>query len=234
MRIRVIAVDHEDEIAKMTRDRAGARHRSGSDNSLRAPANQGSAAYELSKKFGAAPAHAVELAAAARTNWLQGRHVPSMSAARSRIQTPMNGRCARRLDAQPRWRAAWPASMSAGVFPPNMAMIPRRKKPKCRRLANDVAAAQRHQGVRFRRCAAGGGAGPRHRRRAFSLIVRVLLRKGRRLYINDGIWASLSDSWTGKITLPARFIPDPAKKHRNGEAKEHRAVQGMRRHMRLC
>ena len=46
--------------------------------------------------------------------------------------------------------------------------------------------------------------------RAFSLIVRVLLRKGRRLYINDGIWASLSDSWTGKITLPARFIPDPA------------------------
>jgi diaminopimelate decarboxylase len=30
--------------------------------------------------------------------------------------------------------------------------------------------------------------------RVFSLIVRVLLRKGRRLYINDGIWASLSDS----------------------------------------
>ena len=45
--------------------------------------------------------------------------------------------------------------------------------------------------------------------RAFSLIVRVLLKKGRRLYINDGIWASLSDSWTGKITLPARFIPIP-------------------------
>lgn len=52
--------------------------------------------------------------------------------------------------------------------------------------------------------------------RAFSLIVRVLLRKGRRLYINDGIWASLSDSWTGKITLPARFIPTPAIRTRNG------------------
>ena len=52
--------------------------------------------------------------------------------------------------------------------------------------------------------------------RCFSLIVRVLLRKGRRLYINDGIWASLSDSWTGKITLPARFIPDPAIRSRNG------------------
>ena len=55
--------------------------------------------------------------------------------------------------------------------------------------------------------------------RAFSLIVRVLLRKGRRLYINDGIWASLSDSWTGKITLPARFIPDPAIRSRNGKAE---------------
>ena len=48
--------------------------------------------------------------------------------------------------------------------------------------------------------------------RAFSLIVRVLLRKGRRIYINDGIWASLSDSWTGKITLPARLLPDPARR----------------------
>ena len=46
--------------------------------------------------------------------------------------------------------------------------------------------------------------------RSFSLIVRVLLKKGRRIYINDGIWASLSDSWTGKITLPARFIPNHA------------------------
>jgi ornithine decarboxylase len=53
--------------------------------------------------------------------------------------------------------------------------------------------------------------------RAFSLIVRVMLRKGKRLYINDGIWSSLSDSWTGKITLPARFIPDPAIRTRNGD-----------------
>jgi ornithine decarboxylase len=69
--------------------------------------------------------------------------------------------------------------------------------------------------------------------RAFSLIVRVLLRKGRRLYINDGIWASLSDSWTGKITLPARFIPDPNIRRRNGEAENDRAVQGLRRDLRF-
>ena len=42
--------------------------------------------------------------------------------------------------------------------------------------------------------------------------MRVLLRKGRRIYINDGIWASLSDSWTGKISLPARLLPDPARR----------------------
>ena len=52
--------------------------------------------------------------------------------------------------------------------------------------------------------------------RSLSVIVRVLLKKGRRIYINDGIWASLSDSWTGKITLPARLLPDPA--HRGKRA----------------
>src|SRR5690606_38568811 len=54
--------------------------------------------------------------------------------------------------------------------------------------------------------------------RCFSLIVRVLLRKGRRIYINDGIWASLSDSWTGRITLPARLLPDPARRRRSGDS----------------
>ena len=54
--------------------------------------------------------------------------------------------------------------------------------------------------------------------------MRVLLRKGRRIYINDGIWASLSDSWTGKITLPARLLPDPARRKRTGNAEHDRAV----------
>jgi ornithine decarboxylase len=55
--------------------------------------------------------------------------------------------------------------------------------------------------------------------RSLSVIVRVLLKKGRRLYINDGIWGSLSDSWTGKITLPARLIHDPARKRRSGNPR---------------
>ena len=56
--------------------------------------------------------------------------------------------------------------------------------------------------------------------RSLSVIVRVLLKKGRRLYINDGIWGSLSDSWTGKITLPARLIHDPARKRRSGNPRK--------------
>ena len=68
--------------------------------------------------------------------------------------------------------------------------------------------------------------------RSFSLIVRVLLKKGRRIYINDGIWASLSDSWTGKITLPARLLPDPARRKRTGSTRTRR-VQGLRRDLRF-
>ncbi len=45
--------------------------------------------------------------------------------------------------------------------------------------------------------------------RAFSVIVRVMLKKGQRLYINDGIWSSLSDSWTGKLLLPVNTFPTP-------------------------
>ncbi len=41
--------------------RSRARSRSRQHHHLRAPADEGHAAYELSKKFGAAPAHAVEL-----------------------------------------------------------------------------------------------------------------------------------------------------------------------------
>jgi ornithine decarboxylase len=53
--------------------------------------------------------------------------------------------------------------------------------------------------------------------RAFSVVARVLLKKGQRLYINDGIWSSLSDSWTGKLLMPVHHIPDPARRRRSGD-----------------
>ncbi|MBL8686623.1 MAG: type III PLP-dependent enzyme [Alphaproteobacteria bacterium] len=39
-----------------------------------------------------------------------------------------------------------------------------------------------------------------------SIIVQVLLRKGNKIYINDGIYGSLSETVTAKIKLPARLI----------------------------
>ncbi len=38
-----------------------------------------------------------------------------------------------------------------------------------------------------------------------SLLVQIQLRKGNRLYINDGIYQSLSETLVGKIKLPARL-----------------------------
>jgi ornithine decarboxylase len=39
-----------------------------------------------------------------------------------------------------------------------------------------------------------------------SLLVQIQLRKGNMLYINDGIYQSLSESLFGKVKFPARLI----------------------------
>jgi ornithine decarboxylase len=59
--IRVIALDHEDEITKLTRVVKALDIDPGSLTVFVRLQTKGHAAYELSKKFGAAPAHAVEL-----------------------------------------------------------------------------------------------------------------------------------------------------------------------------
>src|SRR5690606_1293215 len=59
--IRVIAVDHEDEIAKLTRIVRALDIDPGSMTVFVRIQTKGSATYELSKKFGAGPAAAVEL-----------------------------------------------------------------------------------------------------------------------------------------------------------------------------
>jgi ornithine decarboxylase len=215
--IRVIAIDHEDEVTKLTRVVRALDIDPGAITVFVRIQTKGSAAYELSKKFGAGPAYAVELAE--RLNRIGYRvgiafHVGSqiedpdtyeraLSSAdwiRNRMNVPLAG-----LDV-------------GGGFPAEYGHDPNRKKPEMpsigqimSRLRADIVEYQ------FDEVPLVAEPGRVIVAKAFSLIVRVLLRKGRRLYINDGIWASLSDSWTGKITLPARFIPDPAIRTRNGE-----------------
>lgn len=218
--IRVIAIDHEDEITKLTRVVKALDIDPGTITVFVRIQTKGSAAYELSKKFGAGPAAAVELAdklgragfqiglcfhvgsqiedpdtyerALASADWVRNRMTPPLAA----------------LDV-------------GGGFPAEYGHDPNRKKPEMPSLGQ-IMSRLRGDMIEW-----GFGDTPLVAEpgrvivaRAFSLIVRVLLRKGRRLYINDGIWASLSDSWTGKITLPARFIPDPAIRNRNGDRQK--------------
>jgi ornithine decarboxylase len=215
--IRVIAVDHEDEIVKLTRIVRALDIDPGSVEVYVRIQTKGHAAYELSKKFGAGPAQAVELLQRlARTGYKVGIcfHVGSQ------IEDPDTYDRALKTADWVRNRAGVELCGLdvGGGFPAEYGHDPNRKAPEMPSLSQLMS--------RFRGDLREWGFGDTPLvaepgrvivARAFSLIVRVLLRKGRRLYINDGIWASLSDSWTGKITLPARFIPDPAIRSRNGD-----------------
>ena len=217
--IRVIAIDHEDELTKLTRVVRALDIDPGSMTVFVRIQTKGSAAYELSKKFGAGPAAAVELIdRLARNGYKVGicfhvgsqindpetyeRALASADWVRNRCNAPIAG-----LDV-------------GGGFPAEYGHDPNRKAPDL--PSQDELMARLRADITewgFDEVPLVAEPGRVIVARAFSLIVRVLLRKGRRLYINDGIWASLSDSWTGKITLPARFIPDPAIRSRNGKAE---------------
>ena len=216
--IRVLALDHEDEIAKILRVVRAVDLDPADITIYVRLQTKGPAAYELSKKFGAAPGHAVELLERLdRIGFRCGicfhvgsqiedpetyeRALASADWVRSRSGVPLAG-----LDI-------------GGGFPASYGHDPRRRKPvmpSLPELMEQVRADLVEWG--FSDIPLIAEPGRVVVARSLSLIVRVLLKKGRRLYINDGIWASLSDSWTGKITLPARFIPDPARKRRSGDA----------------
>jgi ornithine decarboxylase len=216
-KIRTLVVDHEDEVVKILRICRALDIDQSTVTVFVRLATKGHAAYELSKKFGAAPGHAVELLQRLhRIGFPTGicfhvgsqveeietyeRALASADWVRNRADVPLAG-----LDV-------------GGGFPAAYGHDPKSKAPKAPRLSelmgslNDALTEWQFDDLPL-----VAEPGRVIVARCFSLIVRVLLRKGRRLYINDGIWASLSDSWTGKITLPARFIPDPNIRRRNGD-----------------
>ena len=217
--IRVIAIDHEDEVAKLTRVVRALDLDPRSIAVYVRIQTKGHAAYELSKKFGAGPAHAVELLQ--RLDRI-GYRVGICFHVGSQIEDPDTYE---RALASADWIRNRAGVELAGLdvgggFPAEYGHDPNRRAPVMpslgqlmSRLRSDITE------WGFDTMPLVAEPGRVVVARGFSLIVRVLLRKGRRLYINDGIWASLSDSWTGKITLPARFIPDPAIRSRNGDEK---------------
>lgn len=215
--IRVIAIDHEDEVAKVTRVVRALDMDPASLTVFVRIQTKGDAVYELSKKFGAGPAYAVELAQRLDR---AGFKVGICFHVGSQIEDPDTYERALATADWVRNRIGFPlAGLDVGGgFPAEYGRAPNSKAAEMpsldeimARLRDDIDEWQ------FGRVPLVAEPGRVIVARAFSLIVRVLLRKGRRLYINDGIWASLSDSWVGKITLPARFIPDPAILQRNGD-----------------
>jgi ornithine decarboxylase len=210
--IRSIALDHEDEVAKILRI-VRAQDLDPEDVTLFVRlATKGHAAYELSKKFGAAPTHAVELLQRidrigfrAGLTFHVGSQVEDLSTYERAVGT-----------------AAWVKGRSGvelaaldigGGFPAPYGRDPKRQAPPTPDVAPLLARIQSEideWGLGDLPLIAEPGRVIVAR--CLSVIVRVLLKKGQRLYINDGIWSSLSDSWTGKITLPAKLIPDPARR----------------------
>jgi ornithine decarboxylase len=217
--IRTFAVDHEDEITKLNKIVQGLDIDPAAITVFVRIQTKGSAAYELSKKFGAPPALAVELLQRLHRN---GYRLGICFHVGSQIEDPDTYERALASADWVRNRAGVPIAALdvGGGFPAEYGHDPNRKQVEMPSLGQMMS--------RLRADIDAWGFGDMELvaepgrvivARAFSLIVRVLLRKGRRLYINDGIWGSLSDSWTGKITLPARFIPDPAIRNRNGNAE---------------
>ncbi|MEP9396284.1 alanine racemase [Mesorhizobium sp. KR2-14] len=214
--IRSIAVDHEDEVTKLGRIVQALDIDPGTLTVFVRIQTKGQAAYELSKKFGAGPAYAVELGHRLHRH---GYRVGLCFHVGSQIEDPdVYERALASADwVRNRLGFEIAALDVGGGFPAEYGEDPRRKKremPSLGQIMSRLRGDLREYG--FDEVQLVAEPGRVIVARAFSLIVRVLLRKGRRLYINDGIWASLSDSWTGKITLPARFIPDPAIRSRNG------------------
>ncbi|HZP19929.1 MAG TPA: ornithine decarboxylase [Bauldia sp.] len=216
-RVRTLVLDHEDELAKIVKIVRGLDLDPEDMTMFVRLAARGHAAYELSKKFGAGAAHAVELVGRlANAGFKVGLcfHVGS--------QVEDTDTYERALASAAWVRARAGAEIVAldigGGFPAPYGQDPRRKAPN---LPDTAALIAEVVGEAHAWGFAGvpliAEPGRVIVARAFSLIVRVLLKKGRRLYINDGIWASLSDSWTGKITLPARLLPDPARRRRSGD-----------------
>ncbi|QTL03714.1 alanine racemase [Aquabacter sp. L1I39] len=216
-RVRVTVVDHEDEVAKVLRIVNALDHDPEDFTLFVRIASKGEAAYELSKKFGAAPAHAAELLQ--RIDNI-GFKCGICFHVGSQMEDPTTFERAIATAAEVREAAKVPivALDIGGGFPASYALDPRKPSaamPPLGDLMRSILGAVEKYG--FAGTPLVAEPGRVIVARAYSVITRVMLKKGQRLYISDGIWSSLSDSWTGKLLLPVNHIPDPARRRRSGD-----------------
>jgi ornithine decarboxylase len=218
-RIRALALDHEDEVAKILRIVRAMDIPPDEITLFVRLATKGAAAYELSKKFGAAPTHAVELLD--RISAIGFRcgltfHVGSQIEDAETYERAL----ASAAWVRSRTKADLVALDIGGGFPAQYGVDPKKSNgppsPSLSALMAQILEDIEEWGLSDLPLVAEPGRVVVAR--SLSVLVRVLLKKGQRVYINDGVWASLSDSWTGKLLLPTRLIPDPARNRRYGSA----------------
>ena len=216
--IRALALDHEDEVAKILRIVRALDIPPEEITLFLRLATKGAAAYELSKKFGATPTHAVELLD--RISGIGFRTGIAFHVG-SQVEDPETYERAMASVAWVRSRIKEDIAELdiGGGFPAQYGLDPKKKgvnarTPTIEALMRQINSDIADWGLDDLKLVAEPGRVIVAR--CLSVMVRVLLKKGQRLYINDGVWASLSDSWTGKLLLPTRFIPDPARRRRNG------------------
>ncbi|MCP1337290.1 type III PLP-dependent enzyme domain-containing protein [Futiania mangrovi] len=198
--VRSLSLDHRAELEKIL-DVAKAAEIDPSELTLFVRlATQSSAAYELSKKFGADTREAAALLKAIAKAGAKAAlcfHVGSQSEGGAAFEAAV-ARAAAVRDAAGVPLAA--LSVGGGFPAPYADGLP---EPLERILDRVVAAVRTHGFGGVRLIAEPGRA---IAAAALSVVVQVTLRKGKRLHINDGVWGTLSDAWTGKLSLPVRLI----------------------------
>jgi len=201
-RVADFVLDSADELAKILAE-TGAGAADGLGLVIRLALPKGTAAYDLSGKFGAAPDEAVELLRAARPH-----------AARLGLSFHVGSQCLDPLAWRDAMELAGAVIRAAGValdvldvgggFPVAYPDID--PPPLGAFLAEIEAAFERLAlpGTRLwaepgRALVAGGT----------SVVVQVLMRRGDALYVNDGVYGSLSDAGAPGFRFPVRLIrPD--------------------------
>ena len=215
--VRNFALDHEDELAKILREARTAAIPLEELTLFVRLQSRSMAAYDLSKKFGAAPGYAVELVnriarigAKVALTFHVGSQVEETDAYTRAIKTAAWVRGRANVDIV--------ALDIGGGFPAPYGWDGEHSNAtKLETVMAEITEALEDYG--FEDVPLIAEPGRVIVARSLSVIARVLLRKNHRLYINDGIWSSLSDAWTAKLTLPVRSIFDdarPRKRQFNG------------------
>ena len=195
--VRHFVIDHESELAKVIDETGG----EGVAIIVRVATPHAGAAFDLSTKFGASPALAADLLRAVRDEGCPGGlafHVGSqcLSARAYRTALELVGEVAGAAGTDLHFLdvgGGFPAAYKGVNVPPIEAYM------------DEIEAGLNALDLR-RDCVIMSEPGRTLVASGCSVVVQVQLRKDVQIYINDGIYGSLSEMVTARVEMPARLI----------------------------